>query len=120
MPRVLVVEDDEELRETLYRALFEAGFDVVTASSVEEAKELLTYDHQACVVLLDLRLGEVRGEELLEWMRSHPRGRSTPTIVITADPNARNVPGQTALLRKPLDVDRLLDTIALHYGRLLN
>jgi CheY-like chemotaxis protein len=120
MPRVLVVEDNDELREMLYQALFEAGFDVITASSVAEAKDLLTYDHRPCVVVLDLRLGEVRGEELLEWMRSHPRGRSTSTIVITADPKARDVPGQTALLRKPLDVDRLVGAIALHYGRLLN
>ena len=105
--RVLVVDDNGDLRDVLARALFDAGFEVTTASSVDEAKQLLTVDAQAYVVLLDLHLEEARGEALLEWMRSHPRCRSTVILVMTGDRRTRHVPGCSGLLKKPLDIEGL-------------
>ena len=120
MARVLVVDDVPDLREVLSVALFDAGFDVATVSSVSEAKDFLMLEGHTWVVLLDLHLGDVPGQALVGWLRSHPRHRANPVIVMTADSRVKAVPGTLALLHKPLDIAELSQVLEQHYARLAN
>ncbi|HEY0708362.1 MAG TPA: response regulator, partial [Polyangia bacterium] len=83
--RVLVVEDDEEIREHLEELLEEEGFAVATASDGYQALTWLR-DHpeQAGVVLLDLMMPVMDGFEFLRRKDKEPSLASVPVIVITA------------------------------------
>jgi two-component system, OmpR family, KDP operon response regulator KdpE len=78
--KVLLVEDDRELRSTLRDALAVEGYEVVTAASLSEGLALL--QHSAVdLVLLDLSLPDGDGDTLLATLR---RRQATPLIVISA------------------------------------
>lgn len=80
--RLLLVEDDRELRVTLREALAVEGYEVLTAASLADAMAQLAHAGNLDAVLLDLGLPDGDGEELLQALR---RERSTPLIVISAD-----------------------------------
>ena len=78
--RVLLVEDDADLRATLRGALQVEGHDVLTAASLSEGQALLA-NSRFDVVLLDLGLPDGDGEALLALLR---RSRNWPVLVISA------------------------------------
>jgi len=120
MARVLVVDDVPDLRDMLSETLFNAGFDVATVSSVSEAQDFLTLQNSGCLVLLDLHLGDVPGQNLLAWIRSHPLHRSVPVVVMTADSAIKAIPGCNAFLHKPFDVTQLADILTRQYAAWAN
>jgi two-component system KDP operon response regulator KdpE len=82
--RILLVEDDRELRATLRAALEVEGFEVQPAASLADAQTLLEHarpEHEIALVLLDLGLPDGDGESLLARIRRHA---GTPVIVISA------------------------------------
>lgn len=68
MVTILVVEDDQELRETIAQALADAGFDVVTASDGARAVQAV-YEICPDMVFLDEKLPPVNGEQLCSYIR---------------------------------------------------
>jgi two-component system KDP operon response regulator KdpE len=78
--RVLLVEDDRELRSTLRDALAVEGYEVCTGASLSEGLALLQHT-SVDLVLLDLTLPDGDGEALLATLR---RRQATPLIVISA------------------------------------
>ena len=66
MIRVLVVDDDEVLREVLHDGLHEGGFDVHSRNSGASARLLLKEQHFD-ILLSDLYMPEGGGEELINW-----------------------------------------------------
>jgi CheY-like chemotaxis protein len=119
MAYILIIEDADDIREALCEWLFEVGFDAIGVSNAAEAKDFLSRHRCQCLVLLDLRLPDERGEAVLRWIRSHPRHRDNPVIVVTAS-GAKRVSGSNALLAKPLDFDMLFELINRHIGALSN
>lgn len=79
--KVLLVEDDKELRGTLCGALEVEGYEVRTAASLSEGRALLSHAAPPDLVLLDLGLPDGDGEALLEQLR---RRHGTPVLVISA------------------------------------
>ncbi|WOB08584.1 response regulator [Piscinibacter gummiphilus] len=78
--KVLLVEDDRELRNTLRDALVVEGYELVTAASLSEGLALLQHT-PVDLVLLDLSLPDGDGDALLATLR---RRQATPLIVISA------------------------------------
>jgi two-component system KDP operon response regulator KdpE len=82
MMRVLLVEDDRELRTTLRDALALEGYEVATAASLSEGLALWTHARSGPdLVVLDLGLPDGDGETLLACLR---RREATPVLVISA------------------------------------
>ncbi len=111
---VLIVEDESLLARTLANALRDAGFEVVTADSAEDAEFRLLPAHRFDVVLLDHRLPGASGLSLLERMRAE--GQTTPAILMTAYETAsmrsRALELQAAgFFRKPFNLAEMLDSI---------
>lgn len=80
MTRILVVDDEEDLREILRFNLEADGFEVETAASAEVALDMLSMHYD--LVLLDVMMDRMSGFEMLEEMRC--RGNQTPVIFLTA------------------------------------
>ena len=79
--KILVVDDEPDLREILQCNLEAAGYDVDTASSAEEA--LLMMDRCPSLVLLDVMMGGISGFALAKVLREE-RGLKVPIIFLTA------------------------------------
>ena len=122
--RVLLVEDDRELRGTLREALAVEGFDMRTAASLSEGMALLAHA-EVDLVVLDLGLPDGDGETLLAALR---RRHALPVIVISA----REAEGQKIRLLdagaddylvKPFGIGELLARMRValrHRGTALN
>ena len=108
--RVLVAEDDRGLREALSRGLRENGYTVDAVPDGQAAIEYLRgYDYE--VVVLDWRMPEVSGLEVLQWMRRD--SRSNPVLMLTARDTPRDRvtgldQGADDYLVKPFDFAELL------------
>jgi len=81
--RVLVVEDEPDIAALLAYQLANAGFGVRTASTGREALRALEMDPPDLMVL-DLLLPEMTGEELLEVVRNTEETKNLPVVVLTA------------------------------------
>ena len=79
--KILIVDDEPDLREILQYNLENAGYEAETAASAEEALELLTPQH--ALILLDVMLGGISGFSLAERLRKE-MGSRIPIIFLTA------------------------------------
>lgn len=109
---VLIVEDDNHLRDMLAGALGAAGFDVVTASDAFGARQHLR-GGRVSAVLLDVRLPGLSGLHVCREIRRSPATAGLPVIMMTGDARpdvvqAGERAGATAQLAKPLYVRDLL------------
>jgi len=79
---VLVVEDDKMIKDLIKIYLEKNNYEVITAADGEEAKQLFTI-HSPCLVLLDLMLPKVSGEDICQWIRLQERNEVS-IIMLTA------------------------------------
>ena len=111
--RILIVDDDETIRKTMKAILEDEGYLVDLAGTGREAVQK-TQEKTYNVALLDIRLPDMEGIELLTLMKdSVPRTRK---IMVTGYPSMQNAMGALnknadAYLLKPVDIDKLLNII---------
>ena len=110
---VLVVEDEAEAAQLLSIYLTQGGYQVHTASSVDEALLAIPTVRPAAV-LLDIMLPGREGWDLLTSLRADPSTKDLPVIVVTIVDNATLgfALGATDYLVKPIEKTALLDSIA--------
>ncbi|MEM2975054.1 MAG: response regulator [Candidatus Bathyarchaeia archaeon] len=112
-PRILIVDDDENIRKVLTTILEEEGYKVDTAENAKKAIEK-TKRNFYNLALIDIRLPDMEGIELLTKMKdTTPRMRK---IIITGYPTLQNAieavnRGADAYILKPFDMDKVLATI---------
>lgn len=82
--RVLVVEDEHELRELIARWLETRSYQVFEAADGRDAVELLDAGLDPDVILLDLTMPRMDGREFLDWLRHDPRHAHRKVIVASA------------------------------------
>jgi CheY-like chemotaxis protein len=110
---VLLIEDDDDLREVVIIWLQRAGVSVMHASDARDAlAQLQTSDPIPCVVLLDWNMPGMNGGEFLEAMRSDPRLAKIPAIVLTGDTGVRHA--DATVLLKPFDLEALGSIVRNH------
>lgn len=108
--KILIVEDDVDIRETLRDALEDHGYLVECAGNGQEGLDALGRASRPSAVLLDLVMPVMSGNELYEAMQANPEWASIPVIVSTSDPS--RAPSGVLLMKKPVDLHRLLSTVA--------
>ena len=112
--RILLVEDDADLRESLCKAMEEAGYEVDGVRNGQEALEYLRREQPPCVVLLDLMMPVMTGWEFRDVQRGDPALSDIPVVILTADGRAQSKAdslGVGRFLRKPVQLEELLGTV---------
>ncbi|HEX8361285.1 MAG TPA: PAS domain S-box protein [Longimicrobium sp.] len=113
---VLYIEDNVA-NLSLIEAILAGRPEITLLSALQGRLGLdLAMEHRPDLVLLDLNLPDLSGEEVLRRLRAEPRTAEIPVIVISADATPEAVKrllasGVRAYLTKPLDVDHFLDAI---------
>ena len=112
---ILIVEDDLDVRDALTQVLEFEGYSVVGATNGQEAIDRLREGNLPSLILLDLMMPVMDGLQFRAAQMSDPSIADIPVIVISADGKVDQKAaalGVAAYMKKPLDVDSLLDLIA--------
>ena len=116
--KILVVEDDQSLREAIYETLRLSGFDAVTVSNGEDALALLERQ-KVSLVLSDVQMPEMDGNELLKRVRAVRS--DLPFVLMTAFGSIEKAveaiqEGATDYLVKPFDSEVFLELVGRFCG----
>src|SRR5690606_14181940 len=109
---ILVVDDDDDIRETLRDVLEDEGYRVQEASNGQEALAHLRGEGRVCLVFLDLMMPVMDGWEFRQAQLADPALKDIPVVVITASGRANGALGKVEVLPKPLRVERILEAVA--------
>lgn len=88
--KILIVEDEPDIREAMAEAIAEAGFTVLTAENGQVGYEVATAE-EPDLVLLDIVMPVMDGHQMLNKLRQHPWGRGVKVVMLTSMDDVRNV-----------------------------
>jgi CheY-like chemotaxis protein len=116
---ILIVEDDPDSRTMLTLTLEYAGLNVVTATNGVEAFNVARA-HHPCVILLDLMMPTMTGEEFRKAQLANADIRKIPVVVVSAHHDAPRIARRmraSGCLAKPIDFDQLGAVVARYCRR---
>jgi CheY-like chemotaxis protein len=99
---VLIVDDEDGIRETLTEVVEMAGCSAIVASNGAEAMKMLA-DHHPCLIILDLLMPVMNGKEMLDAMKAQPELAAVPVVISTSAPS--RAPQGIPIIPKPIDVN---------------
>jgi CheY-like chemotaxis protein len=110
--KILLVEDDADIRTTLKEVLELEGYEVVTAGNGKEAFETLQkMKDSPRLILLDLMMPIMNGWEFLEAQQATAVLASIPVVVVSAAGDKAKSAKAQGFVKKPIEVDGLLKMI---------
>ena len=121
MSKILLVDDEPNIRKLLSASLAAMGYQVLVASNGEEALELAGLECPD-LVLLDLKIPRLSGWDVLTGLKADEKLHKTPVIIMTGAANpsdedkARRI-GAVGCLAKPFTPDELMHEINLVLGK---
>ena len=112
MATILLVEDNEDIREMMSVALELGGYQVLAAPDGRAALEVLRHSPPPSLILLDLMMPVMNGWEVCQALKGDPRLSNIPVVVVSAVAGevAERLPG-ARLVPKPIDLDYLLNVV---------
>jgi two-component system, response regulator len=124
---ILLVEDNQDDRDLALHALTQGklAHNIVVARDGEEALDFLfcrgafaqrSFENPPKLVLLDLKLPKVDGMEVLKQVKSDPRTRTIPIVIMTSSKEERDLAagynlGANSYIQKPVDFDKFRETV---------
>jgi len=114
--KILVVDDEPDLVNTVQCRLKWHRCEVITASNGKEGLEK-AISERPDLILLDLNMPVMNGHEMLKRLRNHPDAKNTPVIMLTALCEAQDIAavssyGIADYVTKPFDFTELMEKIA--------
>jgi two-component system, OmpR family, response regulator len=113
--RILIVDDEPSICKALTMALSRAGYDAISALTGETAVSIVRGEH-IDVLLIDLRIPDMRGDVIFEVAASHQAHLKYQTLFMTGDITERAQKLISAckcnFLRKPFDLRDMTDAVA--------
>lgn len=110
---ILVVEDEKDIRELIRFNLQKEGYEAISAEDANEALLILRNNVGVDLILLDLMLPGLQGEEFLRLLKSEKRFATIPVIIITAKSGEKTMvdnlnAGADDFLTKPFSIKVLM------------
>jgi CheY-like chemotaxis protein len=115
-PPILIIEDEDVIRETFQLFLELEGYVVLTAGNGREGLEQLRKMTRPCLILLDLMMPVMNGEEFLKAKTTEESMSSIPVCVVSGAANIPDLPGVAACVPKPVSAESLLDLVRRYCG----
>src|SRR5712692_2903624 len=109
--KILVVEDDADIRDSLKELLEEEGYRIETAANGQQALARMQEPAPPHVILLDLMMPVMDGWEFQRELRQLPAYWEIPVIVLSASKVFREPLDAKAFIPKPVDAEVLLETL---------
>lgn len=109
--KILIIEDDSDIRMSLRQILELEEMNAIVADNGQQGLDQLNTHSDVQVVLLDMMMPIMDGWEFLKRMRSNEKWAHIPVIAISAAGLKASSVNANVFLKKPLDLDLLLDTI---------
>jgi two-component system chemotaxis response regulator CheY len=111
---VLVVEDEQDLRDALRELLAMHGYSITLAKDGSEALTALgAMQELPGLILLDLMMPQMTGYQLMAALKGDPRYQAIPIVIVSAL-QAKQEDGVAEVVRKPFDIAVLLDIVGRH------
>lgn len=113
-PWVLVVDDDDDLRDTMLMLLDMHGYTAIGASNGLDALQVIRTRGRPAIILLDLRMPAMNGQEFAAALHDDPALAPTPIVLFSGDSNASEVAasvGACKLLSKPVNLSELVSVV---------
>ena len=112
MANILVVEDNDDVREMMAVTLELEGHEVSTAVNGRDALDKLRAGERPCVILLDLMMPVMNGWEFRNVLERDPILKSVPVVIVSAaTAELVHNADAAAYLPKPLDMEQLLHVV---------
>ena len=115
MPRILIVDDEPDMRGLLVEILDWSGFEVLETGCGEEAIESAA-ENRPDIIILDVMLPDVQGWEVMERIRESEDSDSIPIIFMSGSTMAKTkyqrcLPINTTFLMKPFEIKDLVEQV---------
>jgi CheY-like chemotaxis protein len=118
---ILVVEDDRQLRKALVTTLEGQGYKVISAQDGEEGLKLAQIKSPT-LLILDLLMPKMNGQEMLKLLRKNPKTKQIPVIILTNDASPESIKEASAsgapayFSKASTSLKELLDIVSYHLG----
>jgi len=115
MTKILIAEDDPDIRELIAISLKFSGYEVISAADGQQAVDL-TIAHKPDLIMLDVRMPRLTGFEALEQIKKQGEFADTPVVILSAKGQESEIQagfelGATQYILKPFAPDELVDKI---------
>lgn len=116
MARILIVDDNNAVRDVLRTIVTRAGHEAISADGGRAALQRLSTE-KVDLALIDIEMPEMTGYDVCTYLKTHPTWRTIPVILMTGRamagvPEQVRAVGAAALVAKPFERDVLLACIA--------
>jgi CheY-like chemotaxis protein len=108
---ILVIEDDHDTRVSLRRNLEMAGYFVFSAAHGAQGLETLKRIRPPCLILLDIIMPIMNGEEFIKEIEADPELHTIPVVVVSAFPEKAKTLIAASFVQKPVNLKTLLEVV---------
>lgn len=109
---ILVVEDDDDIRNALVDLLESEGYIAYPATNGKEALDTLASTAKPCLVLLDMMMPIMNGRQFLDVVMRDAKLAPIPVLIVSAIADKSNTEGSVGFLKKPIDIDVILKVVS--------
>ena len=117
MNKIMLVDDDDDIREGFAEVLRDAGYDVHEAENGRAALQQLEGRDEPCLLLVDLMMPEMGGAALLDELARANRLETIKVVALSASDAVHTIPRAHGFIPKPVLPEHLLEVVGSYCER---